>query len=68
MLTDETVTIRNVPDITDVVKIVGVLRDDLGSRDIAWDRDAQTIDREPPRRRISIDRRQRPSAGNAQLG
>ena len=41
LLTDETVTIRNVPDITDVQKIVTFL-EALGSR-IDWDRGAGTL-------------------------
>ena len=41
LLTDETVTIRNVPDITDVQKIVTFL-EALGSR-IEWDRDAGSL-------------------------
>ena len=41
LLTDETVTIRNVPDITDVQKIVTFL-ETLGSR-IDWDRDSGSL-------------------------
>ncbi len=41
LLTDETVTIRNVPDITDVQKIVTFL-EALGSR-IDWDRDSGSL-------------------------
>ena len=41
LLTDEPMTIRNVPDITDVAKIVGFF-ETIGS-DVAWDRDSHTI-------------------------
>lgn len=41
LLTDETVTVRNVPDITDVQKIVAFF-ETLGS-EVDWDRDAKTI-------------------------
>ena len=41
LLTDETVTVRNVPDITDVQKIVAFF-ETLGS-EVNWDRDAKTI-------------------------
>jgi len=42
LLTDETMTVRNVPDITDVNKIVDFF-EMLGSQ-VEWDRDAKTIE------------------------
>lgn len=42
LLTDETMTVRNAPDITDVNKIVDFFLG-LGSR-VEWDRDAKTIE------------------------
>ncbi len=42
LLTDETVTVRNVPDITDVHQLVSFF-ETLGSR-VAWDHDANTIE------------------------
>lgn len=42
LLTDEAVTIRNVPDITDVVKIVDFY-EMIGSK-VSWDRSTQTIE------------------------